>query len=187
MLVKVLAVYVQDLEQHADRRSWSCVWQRIYVQLRCTSLARRLAALEACSSCPLSRLELWGAVPLSAAVAEAVEARCPQLSYLYLNLFNWSSVEPPEEVASEHHHGCVQLLTLCGPRLRELHLLGVSDWQPLSYVALRRCTALVSLQLSANWDSSCKIRTPSDGGYGSGVVGCRTGLLLLYCRMAGDI
>ncbi len=111
---------------------------------------RRLAALEACSSCPLVDLRLEGAVPLSGAVAEAVEACCPQLARLTLD--HQISSRPVREAlrgeaASEYHYGCVQLLTLCGPRLRELRLRGVQCWQPMSYMALRRCTALVTLEL----------------------------------------
>ncbi len=115
-------------------------------------MARRLAALEACQSCPLSRLELRGAVPLSGAVAEAVEACCPQLDCIHVQHdcpHSW--VERTGEAAAAYNGGCVQLLTLCGPRLRELRLLEVHGWQPVSYMSLRRCTALVSLELDTRW------------------------------------
>ncbi len=96
-------------------------------------------------------------MPLSGAVAEAVEACCPQLACLGLELRRHS--RPPvadwsPEEADAYHLGCVQLLTLCGPRLRELHLLGVHRWQPMSYMALRRCTALVRLEMQVGWSGS---------------------------------
>ncbi len=50
---------------------------------------------------------------------------------------------------AEYHLGCVQLLTLCGPRLTELRLLGVQRWQASSYMFLRWCTALTKLELEA--------------------------------------
>ncbi len=113
---------------------------------------RRLAALEACSECPLQLLELQGAVPLSGAVAEAVAACCPHLSNLVLDhqrLSRPSDAVPARGAVAEYDYGCGQLLTLCGPRLRGLTLLGVHHWKALSYMALRRCTALTSLALDA--------------------------------------
>ncbi len=90
-------------------------------------------------------------MPLSGAVAEAVEACCPQLARLALDYDRVSRHEALRgEEASEYDYGCVQVLCLCGPRLRELRLLGVKCWQPLSYMALRRCTALTSLELGAD-------------------------------------
>lgn len=112
----------------------------------------RLAVLEACSGNPLTYLELEGAVPLSWAVAEAVAACCPNLSILtldYRKLSRPSAVVPAREAASKYHFGCAQLLTLCGPRLRTLNLLGVHHWKALSFMALRRCTALTGLALDA--------------------------------------
>ncbi len=92
-------------------------------------------------------------MPVSRVVAEAVEARCPQLSSLRLNHGarppGLSAAVPGGEAATEYHHGCVQLLTLCGPRLRELRLVGVHDWRDLSYMAMRNCTALTALVLEA--------------------------------------
>ncbi len=113
---------------------------------------RRLAVLEACSGCPLTRLELQGAVPLSGPVAEAVDTCCPQLSGLCLNHRAFpgpSKAVPGSEAATVYDYGCGQLLTLCGPRLRELQLLGVHCWHALSYMALQRCTALTGLVLEA--------------------------------------
>ncbi len=113
---------------------------------------RRLAALEACSGRPLTRLELEGAVPLSGAVAETVATCCPQLEGLRLVHKPTGALAdgaPSEEEAFEYDYGCGQLLTLCGPRLRGLQLLGVHHWQALSYMAMRRCTALTSLELEA--------------------------------------
>ncbi len=114
----------------------------------------RLAALEACSGCPLSRLTLTGAVPLSAATAEAVAACCPNLSDLHLT--DVLLCLPPEgprraEAAAEYHYGYSLLLTLCGSRLRELHLSGMEaePWPALSFMALRQCTALTKLVMEA--------------------------------------
>ncbi len=130
----------------------ACVQERVSV-FTWRPLPRRLAALGACSPCPLSRLELRAAVPLSGAVAEAVEACCPQLDCLTLDAKYGRHMQEAlrGEEASEYHLGCVQLLTLCGPRLQRLSLLlqKFHHWQPLSYMALRRCTALVSLELEA--------------------------------------
>ncbi len=113
---------------------------------------RRLAALEACSRFPLTHLVLEGAVPLSGAVAEAVAACCPNLSSLELNhlkLSRLSDAVPAKEAEAECDHGCSQLLTLCGPRLRELQLWGVPHWKAASYMALLWCTALKGLELDA--------------------------------------
>ncbi len=116
------------------------------------ALPCRLAALEACSGNPLTRLVLQGAVPLRGAVAEAIAACCPHLTNLVLNyrkLSGPSDAVPAKEAEAEYDHGCVQLLTLCGPRLRGLTLLGVPHWKALSYTALRSCTALKRLALHA--------------------------------------
>lgn len=130
--------------------------QSLTVWFRDASNGRRkaqlLAVLEACSGNPLTYLELEGAVPLSWAVAEAVAACCPNLSILtldYRKLSRPSAVVPAREAASKYHFGCAQLLTLCGPRLRTLNLLGVHHWKALSFMALRRCTALTGLALDA--------------------------------------
>ncbi len=118
-------------------------------------MMRRLAALEAFSRCPsLTRLELRGAVPHSGATAGAVEACCPRLTHLVLDHPKDSptpELQGDVQTAAVYHLGCVQLLTLCGPRLTELRLLGVQRWQPSSYMALGRCTALTSLTLEAGF------------------------------------
>ncbi len=93
-------------------------------------------------------------MPLSGAVAEAVGACCPQLSSLHLTGVRCHlPLEGPHrgEVAAEYHYGYSQLLTLCGPRLQELCLTGTGTehWRALSYMALRRCTALTRLELQA--------------------------------------
>ncbi len=121
---------------------------------------RRLAALAACSGCPLTRLELHGAVPLSEAVAEAVHACCPQLASLCLDhqtllpayVFRGAK---PDGGPEAYHHGCVRLLELCGPRIRCLQLRGVYGWRTMSYMALRHCTALTQLEMEAGF-RSCK-------------------------------
>ncbi len=120
---------------------------------RGTSFAtHRLTVLEACSGCPLASLFLEGAVPVSSVVAEAVQACCPQLSTLHLahRTLNRRADAPPQgQAAADYECGCVQLLTLCGPRLTELRLLGVQHWLALPYRALRRCTALTTLAVDA--------------------------------------
>ncbi len=93
-------------------------------------------------------------MPLSGATATAVDACCPHLSALRIE---HEKKHPPPEWEVQlttnigYQLGCIQLLALCGPRLRELRLLGVHRWQALSYMALNRCTALVSLELEAGW------------------------------------
>ncbi len=124
------------------------------------ALPCRLAALEACPGHSLSCLELEGAVPLSGAVAGAVATRCPHLSNLaldYRKLSRPSDAVPAREAAAEYDYGCGQLLMLCGPRLRVLQLTGVHHWKALSYMALRRCTALERLELDVGVppESSC--------------------------------
>ncbi len=93
-------------------------------------------------------------MPLGAPMAEAVAAHCPQLSGLHLKGVRCGL--PPEgprraEAAVEYHYGYSQLLTLCGPRLRELCVTGMGQerWPTLSYMALRRCTALTKLEIEA--------------------------------------
>ncbi len=115
-----------------------------------------MAALEACSVRSLPKLTLWGTVPITGATAEAMEACCWDLTHLALDLYQYDWPTEPgsqgSEDAAEYHLGCVQLLTLCGPRLRELRLLGgVHQWQPSAFLALRRCTALTRLELKAGW------------------------------------
>ncbi len=119
---------------------------------------RRLAALAACSGWPLSRLELAGAVPLSEGVAYAVHGCCPQLSSLCLDHRKDNKgfstplrPRPAWESTDAYHLGCKRLLELCGPRLTDLQLRGVYGWRSLSYMTLRYCAALASLQLEAGW------------------------------------
>ncbi len=113
---------------------------------------RRLAALAACSGCLLSRLELWGAVPVSGALAEALAGCCPHLACLCLDL---SQSHVPQEgeasraAAAECPNSVMQLLERCGPQLRALRLYGVRSLPPLSYDSLRVCTALAELELDA--------------------------------------
>ncbi len=124
----------------------------------------RLAALEECSACPVAALTLEGAVPLSGATATAVDACCPHLSALCIEHDkdrHPSEWEVQLSTNAAYHLGCVQLLTLCGPRLRELRLLGVHRWQALSYMALNRCTALVSLKLQAGWLRTARGEEPA--------------------------
>ncbi len=131
----------------------------------------RLAALEACGP-GLKELTLHGAVPLNGAVADAMRVRCPQLARFTLNHeYERSDVLPVAggPAPPEYHSGCVQLLTLCGPRLRELRLLDVQRWQTMSYMALQWCTALTSLELQAGW------REPDDYNWVSPAYSCNGG------------
>ncbi len=70
----------------------------------------------------------------------------------YFQLSRPADAVPAREAQTEYDFGCGQLLTLCGPRLRVLHLLGVHHWKALSYLALRSCTALKELELDAGAD-----------------------------------
>ncbi len=128
----------------------------------------RLAALEACSACPVATVALEGAAPLSGATAMAVDACCPHVSALRIEH------DKDAEASEWEHHlesdagyllGCVQLLTLCGPRLRELRLLGVYHTHALSYMALNRCTALVSLELEAGWRAAKELHPDDEPAY----------------------
>ncbi len=118
----------------------------------------RLAVLEACRACPsLTCLRLEGNVPMSGATALAVEACLPHLDSLCLsNTGDYIRASPPAGQrrfdAAEYDAGCVQLLTLCGPRLRELQLLGgCNRWAAVSWMAVQSCTALTRLELEAGW------------------------------------
>lgn len=149
-----------------------------------TLYLRRLAALEACSGCPLSRLELEGAVPLTGASAEAIEAFFPQLSSLVLDHMKSRRElgrQPTEEEEAEYHFGCAHLLTLCGPRLKELQLFGVQRWQASSYMFLRRCTALTKLDLEAGWEHyrtrQTHVPIGEHTGFGRGGTNCGQGLI----------
>lgn len=58
------------------------------------------------------------------------------------------STDSPE--AAKYYHGAEQLLAMCGPRLHSLQLVsGVHQWPSSAFRALRRCTALVHLELEA--------------------------------------
>ncbi len=108
----------------------------------------------------MTDLVLEGAVPLSGAVAEAVAACCPNLSYLSLDhwqLSRLSDAVPAREAAAEYDTGCVQLLTLCGPRLHLLLLQNVHHWKAAAYMPILRCTALERLELDVGVppESSC--------------------------------
>lgn len=137
-------------------------------------ITHRLAVLDACSPCHVSRLELRGAVPHSTATAEAVRACCPHLICLDMDHkefpSRWEEVAPSKEAAAEYHDGCVQLLTLCGPRLTELRLHGVHHWQPLSYMAVRHCTALTALDFKAAFGDDTS-GSDDDGDVDSGELG----------------
>ncbi len=117
----------------------------------------RHAALAACSGCPLSRLVLEGAVPLTGSTAEAVLACCPHVTSLTLDheryggaLVRGESAEAPNEADhAEYQYGCIELLSRCGPRLTHLRLWGMDRWPALLYKYVQRCTALASLELGA--------------------------------------
>ncbi len=93
-------------------------------------------------------------MPLSGAVASAVAGALPCLTHLGLDYEGRENDLPQGqrdgEAASEYYYGAIQLLTLCGPRLRELHLCGgVQQWPMVAFQALGLCTALTLLKLEA--------------------------------------
>ncbi len=124
----------------------------------CTGVLRacvpRLAALDALSGSPVTTVAMSGGVPLSRAVATAVASALPSLVGLRFS-FEWEENDLPQghpngEAASQYYYGAMQLLTLCGPRLRELQLLGgVEHWPAVAFQALRECTALTRLEVEA--------------------------------------
>ncbi len=124
--------------------------------------------MEALSGCPATTLLLMGGVPLSGAVASAVAGSLPCLTSLSLN-FGWAANDLPQGesdtgAASEYYYGAMQLLALCGPRLRELQLCGgVQHWPALAFQALRHCTALANLRVEAGRKAEGGV--PSDGYY----------------------
>ncbi len=115
---------------------------------------RRLTALGSVSGCPVTDLRLSGGVPLSSAVASAVASLVPGMSNLCL-YFQEPENDLPQgdrdgEQASKYYFGAIQLLTLCGPRLRKLGLWGgVQHWPGMTFQALSLCTALRELELEA--------------------------------------
>ncbi len=130
----------------------------------CTPSDRRLAVMQALSGSPVPALTLIGGVPLSLAVAEAVHSSLPSLKELVLD-FAWRENDLPagrgdeDEDVAQYYYGAMQLLTLCGPRLTDLRLLGgVQDWPALAFQALRQCTALTSLQMEAGRMAGPQIR-----------------------------
>ncbi len=118
--------------------------------------------LEALSGSPVTSLTMSGGVPLSGAIASAVASCLPNLKGLAL-VFRWEENDLPHgdpnaEPASQYFYGAMQLLTLCGPRLRELGLVGgVRHWPGMTFQALRCCTALTLLEVEAG-------RLDGDGG-----------------------
>lgn len=94
------------------------------------------------------------------------------MSDLHLNVHLCLPPEGPRraKAAAEYHYGYSLLLTLCGPRLRELHMSGLEAerWPALSYMALRQCTALTKLvmeapNLTSSPDDDCECTMLSPG------------------------
>ncbi len=112
----------------------------------------RHAALAACSCCPLSRLGLEGAVPITGSTAEAVSTCCPHVTSLTLDHERYGGALNKYVVHShalvEYQYGCIELLTHCGPRLTHLRLWVMDRWPALLYKYVARCTALTSLELT---------------------------------------
>ncbi len=120
-------------------------------------LSRRLAAFEACSGCPLTRLELTKSVPLTEATAQAIDAWCPQLHSLCVVQTTYPQYyvdDDVEDAEAEYLVACEQLLLRCGPRLRSLKLHGVHGWDESCFMAVRHCTALTELDLEVRWMES---------------------------------
>ncbi len=113
----------------------------------------RQAALAACSGCPLSRLVLEGAVPITGPTAEAVLACCPLVNSLTLDHERYrgalvrTAANPNQEASMDFQYGCILLLSHCGPRLTHLRLWVMDRGLALLYKFVPRCTALTSLEL----------------------------------------
>lgn len=101
----------------------------------------RLELLTACGGWPIQRLTLFDMAPLVPCVAEAIDSRYRHLTCLKLYLpppFDWL---PTPRQQADHALACVQLLTLCGPRLRKLELDSVSCLSYETLLALERVGA----------------------------------------------
>ncbi len=116
----------------------------------------RMAALYACDSYPLPALGLYGAIPHSRRLSVAVAAACPHLTSLTLRYSNPNTTddgpcEPGvEQLSPEGGEAVRALLTLSGPRLRELTMTnGAHRWPAECFAALALCTALTKLELQA--------------------------------------
>ncbi len=108
-------------------------------------------------SCAVSTLTLSGGVPLSDDLAAMIDSTFPSLENL--NIYpHWKENDlmdgdPNGGPAAQYCYGILQLLTLCGPRLRRLQLIdGVQQWPAVAFQALRKCTGLTMLALEAGRD-----------------------------------
>ncbi len=101
----------------------------------------------------VSTLALSGGVPLSERLATVIDSTFPNLTqlsiYSYWEENDLTDGDPNAEAASEYYYGAMQLLTLCGPRLRELLLTHGVQWPTVAFRALRKCTGLTGLTLEA--------------------------------------
>ncbi len=144
--------------------------------------ARRLAALQALGGSPVTQLVMSGGVPLSRAVASAVANAFPSLVNLFLR-FLCDDNDLPQgdrhgDAAAQYYYGAIQLLALCGPRLRELELLGgVQQWPTVAFQALRECTALTRLEVEAGYGD-----TDDEDTNGRYLGRCRTKMQRPSCR-----
>ncbi len=112
----------------------------------------RLAVLDAIRSFPLPHLELIGVVPISVAVADALAACCQHLTMLTVDCDRVDQQLPDDqqEGPGSYQAGIPLLLSLLGPRLRELAVLGgAQHWPTEAWGALRHCTGLTSLAVEA--------------------------------------
>ncbi len=112
--------------------------------------------LEACSSCPVTSLELHRGIPHTEATSRAVAAYCPHLTKLTLN-YDYEANDLPSRAGGvraevEYAAGVVSLLQLVGPRLKELGVAGSAhQWAPQCFDTLSHCTALTSLGIHVGW------------------------------------
>ncbi len=103
--------------------------------------------------CPVSALTLSGGVPLSDRLATMIDTSLPNLKDLsicpYWYAHDFTDEDPNWGPAAQYFYGAMQLLSLCGPRLRELRLTHGVQWPALAFQALQKCTGLTTLALEA--------------------------------------
>lgn len=115
---------------------------------------RRLAVLNAIRGHPIPTITISGSIPTTVAVADAMADACSHLQKLTIVYPPWYNDLPPENGgdvgANAYAAGVVQLLTVVGPRLREMRVTrSAPHWTAEAYEALRHCTGLTSLTLEA--------------------------------------
>ncbi len=131
----------------------ACVEMQFYtITIPCVCRLAVLATVP--RSCPVSSLALTGGVPLSERLAAMVDSTFPTLEnlafYSYWEENDLTDGDPNGARAGQYYYGAMQLLTLCGPRLRKLQLSeGVQQWPTVAFQALHKCTGLTTLELEA--------------------------------------